>query len=118
MAHHGLAHGGDGLGNGRQEPAAPDHDLAVVGAEPLGHQVRVLELVPRLAPGRLEADAEGLEPVLALLVEQGHNERGVDAAREEHAHRDVGHHPPPDRGAERVHERLLPDAGVPTLLVG
>ena len=47
-----------------------DADLVVVGAEALGDEVGVVELVALLAADGLEADGEGLQAVLARLGEQ------------------------------------------------
>ena len=71
----------------------------------LGHEPRVAELVERAL---LEADRERPQR-LARLLRRERGERGrVDAAREQHAHRDVAHEVGPDgvgeAGAQLLHE--------------
>ncbi len=80
----------------------------MVRAEALRHQVGVDELVAGAAVDRLETDAEGAQAVLALLGEQPDHERGVDAAGQQHADLDVGHHPTLHRQPQRVEDGLLP----------
>ena len=79
----------------------------MAGAEAFRHQVGVDELVARFAAGGLEADREGAQVVLAGLGQQGHDQAGIHAAREQHADRHVGHHPAAHRGAQRVFDHPL-----------
>ena len=74
VADHRLAHRRDGaVARPGSEPLRADPDLVVVGAELLGDQVGVVELVAALAGRRLEADAEGGQAALALLGQQRHD---------------------------------------------
>ena len=111
MADHGLAHGGDRRIDGGQQPTAVDPDPGVVGVEVTGHKVGVGELVTPVFADVLEADAEGLEAVLAELRQQGNDEAGVEAARQQHADRHVG-----DRSAFHGDPELLADRVAPVAL--
>ena len=109
MADHRLAH------RPRRRGRAPgsislrrDQHAGVVGAEALGDQVGVPELVALVAADRLEADAERLEALLALLGEQPDDQAGVEAAGQQHADRDVGDQPPLDREPQRRRGRRPP----------
>ena len=62
-------------------------ELVVLGPVAARDQPRLLELVEGAL---LEADRERLHPPAALLGGQRGQRGGVDAAREQHAHRDVG----------------------------
>ena len=73
----------------------------MIGAEPLGHQIGVLELVAGFASRGLEADTEGLQAMLTGLGQQGHDQGRVDAPGEQHADRHVGHHPALSPPAQR-----------------
>jgi hypothetical protein len=53
-----------------------------------------------------------IRPVLARLGEQPDDDAGVDAARQQHADRHVGHHAALHRGAQRRQQAVAP------LLVG
>ena len=80
-------------------PVGVDADLVVVGAEALGDDVGVLELVALDAADRFEADGEGRQPVLAGLGEQADDQAGVDAARQQAPDGHVGHQPALDGDA-------------------
>ena len=88
-------------------------DLVVVGVEGLGDQVGVEVLVAGFASGGVEANAERGQPVLALLGQQRHHDRGVDATRQQHAHGHIGDHPAFHRGTQRIHHSDLPVADRP-----
>ena len=92
VADHRLGHRRDRLVDGGEQPVGVDEDLLVVGGELARDEVGVLELVARLARRGVEADAERLEPDLALLREQAHDQRRVEAAGEQHADGDVRDH--------------------------
>src|SRR5205807_2224855 len=80
--------------------------LVVVGAEALRDEAREWELV-ELA---LEADRERLDGARRRLGHRGYDRRGVDAAGQERAERDVRDHAAADRRAQLVPdllERLL-----------
>ena len=80
VADHRLAHGADRTVERGQHAVGADADLMVVGAETLGDDVGVLELVARHAAHRLEADGERLQSVLAGFGEQPDDQAGVDSA--------------------------------------
>ena len=90
VADHRLAHGADRAVERGQHPVGADADLVVVGAEALGDDVGVLELVALDAADRLEPDGEGRQAVLAGFGEQPDDEAGVDAAGQQASDRDVG----------------------------
>ena len=79
----------EGLDQARQElrGVRAQHQLVVVGVEPLRHHPRPVELVERAL---LEPDRERPHPLVAGLRRQRGQRRGVDAAGEEHPHRHVG----------------------------
>ena len=77
-------------------------------ANSLGDDVGELELVALPAAGRLEADAEGRQAVLARLGEQPDDEAGVQPAGQQHADRHVGDHPALDRDPQRLRGRRPP----------
>jgi hypothetical protein len=70
-----------------QRGARADDLLVMLGAERGGHCPRVRRLVER---GILEADGERLDPSRRVAARDGGHGRRIDAAREEHAERDVG----------------------------
>ncbi len=110
VADHRLAHGADRTVERGQHPVGADADLMVVGVEALGDEVGVLELVALHAADGLEADGERGQPVLARLGEQPDDQAGVDAARQQAAHRHIGDKAPFDRDAQRGQNRVLPIA--------
>ena len=71
-------------------------------------EVGVLELVARLARSGVEADAERLEPDLALLREQAHDQRRVETAGEQHADGDVRDHAALDGQPQRGEHGVAP----------
>ena len=77
------------LGNHRDQ-VGPDDQLLVGGGELLGDQPSVGELVPVLL---LESDRERPDRLRRSLGHRRHDRRGVDAAGEEGAERDVRDHP-------------------------
>ena len=83
MADHRFTHRGNGFRHrGRQERGV-DVDLVVVGVEGLGDQVGIEVLVAGFAVGGVESDTERGQPVLALLGQQRHHDRRVDATGEQ-----------------------------------
>ncbi len=101
VAHHRLGHRRDGVGQCLQHVGGRDADLVVPGAELLGHDVRVLELVAGFPADRLEADRKSFQTRLPQLGEQRHDQARIDAAREQHADRHVGDHAALDGSAQR-----------------
>ena len=80
--------------------------LVMLGADALGDQPRVGELVAVAAVVAVVADRERLDrPRLPLREERGVRAR-VDAAREEDADRDVAHLAQAHRGAQLVEDAL------------
>ena len=59
----------------------------------------------------LETDREGRKPGLPFLRQQAHDQRTVDAPGQEHAHRHVGHQPPPHGDAQRLQHPVGPVFG-------
>ena len=110
VADHRLAHGADRTVEGGQHAVGADADLMVVGAESLGDEVGVFELVALDASDGFEADGERGQPVLAGLGEEPDDQAGVDAAGEQAAHRHVGDEASFDREAQRGQNRVLPIA--------
>ena len=108
VADHRLGHRRDRLVDGREQPVGVDEDLLVIRAELARDEVGVLELVAGLACGGVETDAERLEPPLALLREQAHDQRRVEAAGEQHADRDVGDHAALDGQPQRRQHGVAP----------
>ena len=95
-------------GSASTSSSRADPDLVVVGLELARDEVGELELVA-LAPARVgEADRERGQAALALLGEQRDDQARVEPAGEQHADRDVGDHPPPDRDAQRLEQRVPP----------
>ncbi len=87
-----------------------DDQLVVLGRVPLGNDPRVLALVER---GRaVEADGEGLDRTVDHGGQQGDDDAGVDAARQEHAQRHVGDPPQSHRVLEQRPEGPGESAGV------
>ena len=90
----------------------------MVGVVALGHEVAIEKLVALALAEGLEADAEGLQPVLAGLRQQRDDDARVKPARQQHPDRHVGHHPPLDGGAQRVEHRLGPVLGAMSWRIG
>ena len=105
MGDHRLAHGADGAAERVDDLVAAHAPAVVVGPEGGDDLVGVRELVALAVPAGVEADAERGEVGLALLRQQADDEARVQAAREQHAHRDVGHHAPPHGRAQRLAHR-------------
>src|SRR3977135_1756201 len=94
---------------GQKGTSAVDPDAAVIGPEALRHQIGIAELVARDAADAVEADRERLEiRGLAGFRPQRDDERAVEAAGEQHAHRHVGDAPALDRGLEAGEHRGAP----------
>ena len=108
VADHRLAHRADRPVEGGQHPVGSDADLVMIGVEALGHDVGVLEFVALDAAGRLEADGERRQSVLAGLGEQADDQAGVHPAGQQAADRHVGDESTLDRGAQRATARRLP----------
>ena len=90
VADHRLAHGADRTVQCGQHAVGADADLMVIGAETLGDDVGVLELVARHAAHRLEADGESRQSVLARFGEQPDDQAGVDSAGQQTSDGHVG----------------------------
>ena len=118
MADHRLAHRRDGAWNGGEQTVGADVDLVVVGSERARDEVGVLVLVTGFSTGRVESDAERREVALSLLGEQRDDQGRVDTAREQHADRYVGDHPPAYRHPQGVDEGFAPLRLVPIQAVG
>ena len=80
VADHRLAHGADRAVEGGEHALGADADLMVVGVEPLGDEVGVLELVALDPADGLEADRERRQTVLTRLGEQPDDQAGIHAA--------------------------------------
>ncbi len=85
----------------------------MVGLELLGDQVRELELVALVLADPVETDAEGREPALSVLREQGDDQTRVETPRQEDPDRNVRHHAALHGDAQRIAHRLGPIFGLP-----
>jgi hypothetical protein len=84
-----------------EEIAGVDDDLVHVGADCAGDGPRVFELVERALA---ERDREGLQRPVDHPRHERCDRAAVDAAREEHAERHVGHQAEPDGFFEQLAE--------------
>ena len=89
------------LGQRAEEIAIVDHDFVRVGADGARDLARVFELVERAV---LERDREGLQRTIEHPRHERRDRAAVDAAREEHAERDIGHQAQADRFFEQLAE--------------
>ncbi len=112
MADHRLTHRADGRQHGWQQTRVFDTDLVVLGAEGLGHQVRILEFVPAHAARRLEADAERAQAALPGIRQKSDYQARIKAAREQYASRHVGHHAPTHGLFQQASQLFYPDFGL------
>ena len=108
VADHRLAHRADRTVERGQHAVGADADLVVVGFEPLGDDVGVLELVALDATDRLEADRERRQAVLARLGEQPDDQARVDATRQQTADGHVGDQSAIDGHPQSLENRILP----------
>jgi len=81
------------------------HDGMVVGAQTVGHEPGVWQLIVRL---RGSADGERLHGMRGVPCHERDDRRGIDAAGEEGADGDVGDHPEPHALLERPENPLFP----------
>ena len=108
MAHHRLAHRSDRATERGQHPVGVDADLVVVRGEVAGDQIGVLELVALFSSRGLEADRERRDTVLPGFGEESDDQAGIQATRQQAAHRYVGDETAFHRGPKRGEDRLLP----------
>jgi hypothetical protein len=85
-----------------------DPDLLMIGAEALGDDIGIFELVAFDVADALKPDGEGFQILVAALGEQRHDQRTIDAARKQHAHRHVGDAAAFDRGFHGFEDGVLP----------
>lgn len=87
----------------REEVVIVDHHFMVIGAEPLRDAPGETEFVPGVP---FDADRKGLHGTVEEFRHQRHVQRRVDAAAQEHAEGDIGHHAPGDRLAQKPPDLL------------
>jgi hypothetical protein len=108
VAHHRLAHGGNGAGQRLEHIGRGDVDRVVLGAETVGHDPGEAELVALLAAEGLEADAERGQTALSGLGQHADDQARVEPAGQQHTDRHVGHHAPIDRQPQGPFDGLDP----------
>ena len=110
VAEHRLGHARDGLRQSLQHRAVGDAELVVACAEGLGDEIGILEFIGLFGAvvQTLEADGVGAQ-VTHMVGQQAHQQAGIEPAREQYAHRDIGGvHMAVDRAAQHRVGALQP----------